>query len=272
MKKDKEKKKKKTTEKEKAPKKKRKIKSSVIIIISIIFIILGIVLALIGVGVISFKIDLGPKYYLLSDMVKVGDYVSYDAGKWSEDKEIPNRSAEFTFGGYKKGDSRNDGVTCNNNENKNYGWRVFSNEDGVVTLIQSGISMCYYHGYGANTNDKSLSILTASIEDVNYDYFLDGKFATEAKVLSKDDIDKFNNDDSSYKRIRNDLINIGNPYWLASKSETYYMWYVTEGGTVAVDHVGTYGVRMLITLKKDVKTTGQNNKNVWNLSEEVKKK
>lgn len=205
-------------------------------------------------------------------MVEIGDYVAYDAGKWDIDKDLPNRSTEFTFGGYKKGESRNDGVACNSTDKGNSGWRVFNNEDGVVTLIQSGLSMCYYHGYGANTNDKSLSILTNSDENMKYDYFLNKKFANEVKILSKDDIDKFNDEDSSYKRIRNDLINVGNPYWLASKSETYYMWYVTEGGTVAVDHVGTYGVRVLVTLKKDAKTTGQNSKNVWNLSEEVKKK
>ena len=75
----------------------------------------------------------------------------------------------------------------------------------------------------------------------------------------------------SVKKITNDLIRVGAPYWLASKSGSYYMWYVTEGGTVATDHVGMYGVRMIVTLKQDVKTEGQNDKKEWILNEDVKK-
>lgn len=266
----KEKIKKEKVKKEKPPKKKRRIKSWILIFISTIFIIVGLILLLMGIGVIPYQKEKGPKLYTLAEWVRIGDYVDYDAGVWEEDKDIPNRGTEFTFGGYKKDVSRNTGVTCNYNDKENSGWRVFSNEDGVITLIQSGISMCYYHGYGASTNDRTVTILNNNDENIKYDYFKNDKFANNVKILSKEDIDKFTESDASFKRISNDLIAIDNPYWLASKYETYYMWYVTEGGSLAVDHVGSYGVRVLVTLNKGVQTTGQNSKKAWTLQEEVK--
>lgn len=256
--------------KEKTPKKKRRVKSWILIFISTIFIITGLILLLMGIGVIPYQKEKGPKLYTLAEWVRIGDYVDYDAGVWEEDKDIPNRGTEFTFGGYKKDVSRNTGVTCNYNNKENSGWRVFSNEDGVITLIQSGMSMCYYHGYGASTNNRTVTILNNTDENIKYDYFKNDKFANSVKILSKEDIDKFTESDASFKRISNDLIAIDNPYWLSSKYETYYMWYVTEGGTLALDHVGTYGVRVLVTLNKDVQTTGQNSKGVWTLEEPIK--
>lgn len=261
------------TKETKQIKKKKTNKSCVIVVVlSIVFALVGIFFALLGTKVISFEPkDKGPVLYSLNELVKVGDYVAYDSGNWEEDKEVPNSSTQFTLGGYLKDTNRSDGVSCSYDIDDNKGWRVFSINDGVITLIQSGLSMCYYHGYGASTNDKSVSILTGNDENINFDYFIDERFADSVKVLSKEDIDKFYEEDSSYKRITNDLISIGAPYWLASKSGTYYMWYVTEGGTVATDHVGMYGVRMMVTLKSDVKTEGQNKENEWILNEDVKK-
>ncbi len=252
-------------------KKKKKDKTAiVIIIISTIFIILGIILALIGGGVINITFTRKPVLYLLSEKVKVGDYVNYDAGVWEETVAVPNRSKAYTFGGYTEKTSRNNSVTCDYNNVKSSGWRVFSIDDGQVTLIQNGISMCYYHGYGSATNEKSLKILTGADENINFDYYLDNKFGESVKILSKEDLDKYYNDDTSYKKIDDTIVNVGNPYWLATKNGSYYLWYVSESGMVAVDHVGEYGVRILVTLKKDVKTDGQNEKNIWQLTEEIK--
>lgn len=254
-------------------KKKRKLNKLNILIFfsSFIAICVAVFVTLIGVGIIPIEKETGPIYYLLSEKVKVGDYVDYNAGAWEEDKEVPSRASAFTFGGYKKDTSRNDGVTCNYNEKENKGWRVFSVEDGVVTLIQSGISMCYYHGNGNVTNDRSVTILTNKDENNSFDYFLDDKFSDNVRALSKEDVDNFYGEDSSYKRIRDDLIKVDNPYWLATKNGSYYMWYVTEGGTVAADHVGSYGIRVLVTLKEDTKTLGKNKNDEWRLNEEVKK-
>lgn len=243
-----------------------------VVILSMLFVIAGVFGILIGTGVITFSLkEKGPILYPLSEKVNIGDYVDYNAGSWEEDKDIPNRASAFTLGGYQKAVSRNDGVTCNYNDISNKGWRVFSVEEDKVTLIQSGISMCYYHGYGSSTNDKSVNILSGNDENIKFDFFLDNKFSEDVRILSKEDIDKFIDKDSSYNRIEDDLIAVGNPYWLATKNGSYYMWYVTEGGTVASDHVGSYGVRVLVTLKKNVKTVGQNDKKVWQLTEEIKK-
>jgi len=245
--------------------------SVIIIIISFIFILLGVFVALIGTGVINLDKDTGPIYYSLEEKLKVGHYVVYDAGLWEEEKAVPTRKNQFTFGGYTKDSSRNDGVTCNylseeDNSNKRSGWRVFSIEDGIVTLIHDGISMCYYHGYGNNTNDKSVNILSGNDENINFDNYLDNKYASSIKILSKEDIDKYYGEDSGYKKIEDDIISVGIPYWLASKKGTNFMWYVTEGGTVATDQVGVYGVRILVTLGSNVKTTGLNGNKEWILA------
>ncbi len=262
---------KKAIKKEKKSKHQKDRAAIVIIIVSTIFILLGILLALIGGGVITISFEKKPVLYLLSEKVQIGDYVDYDAGVWEEDVAIPNRSKAYTFGGYSLGVSRTLGVTCGYNDIENPGWRVFAVTDGAVTLIQSGISMCYYHGYGSGTNDKSVNILSGNAENINFDYFLDSKFGDSVKILSKEDIDFYYKDDTSWKQIDDELINVGNPYWLATKNGSYYMWYVTEGGTVATDHVGAYGVRVLVTLKKDAKTYGQNDDGVWTLDEEIVK-
>ena len=269
----KEKVKKEKIKEDKVPRVKNKIMMSlIIIIVSFIFILLGIFVGLIGTGVINLNKDTGPIYYSLEEKLKVGHYVVYDAGIWEEDKEIPNRKNQFTFGGYNKDSSRNDGVTCNYLSDEDYlknkrsGWRVFSIEDGIVTLIHDGISMCYYHGYGNNTNDKSVNILSGNDENINYDYYLDNKYASSIRILSKEDIDKYYGEDSSYKQIEDNIISVGIPYWLSSKKGTNFMWYVTEGGLVATDQVGMYGVRVLITLGSNVKTTGLNDNKEWILA------
>lgn len=258
----------------KKEKKKRKLNklNILILLLSLLFIVIAVLGILIGTGVISFiPKDKGPVYYSLSKKVKVGDYVDYDAGHWEEEKSVPNETVPFTFGGYAVSSSRNKSVTCNYNETDKEGWRVFSIENGIVTLIHNGLSMCYYHGYGSGSNDNSVTVLNNQNPDIKYDYFLDDKYSESVKILSKEDIDKWYNEDSSYKRIRDDIINIGNPYWLSTKNGTHYMCYVTEGGTIAVDHVGVYGVRMLVSLKENVKTTGKNKDGVWTLAEELKK-
>ena len=279
LKKPKLKKKRENKEKTKSVKKHKKNKiviSVIIIVISFMFILLGIFVGLIGTGVINLNKDTGPIYYSLEEKLKVGHYVAYDAGAWEENKEVPNRKSQFTFGGYTKDSSRNDGVTCNylteeeSLENKRSGWRVFSIEEGIVTLIHDGISMCYYHGYGNNTNDKSVKILSGNDENINFDNYLDNKYASSIRILSKEDIDKYYGEDSSYKKIEDDLISVEIPYWLATKKGTNFMWYVTEGGTVATDQVGMYGVRVLVTLGNDVKTTGLTNNKEWVLAIDTK--
>lgn len=261
--------------KEKKTKKNKKYKvivSIIIIIVSFLFIVLGIFVGLIGTGVINLYKDKGPVYYSLEEKLKVGHYVVYDAGIWEETKDVPDRKNQFTFGGYTKDSSLNDGVTCNYlsdeeySKNKRSGWRVFSIEEGIVTLIHDGISMCYYHGYGNNTNDKSVNILSGNDENINFDNYLDNKYASSIRILSKEDIDKYYGNDSSYKKIEEDIISVGVPYWLASKKGTNFMWYVTEGGLVATDQVGVYGVRVLVTLASNVKTTGLTDNKEWVLA------
>ncbi len=256
----------------KAQKGKKNTGSIIVIIISIIFIILGILLSLIGGGVITIDFERKPKLYPLNEKVHIGDYVEYNAGVWDKSVNVPNRQVAYTFGGYTENASRNNSVNCGYNDVTMSGWRVFKIEDNSVILIQDGLSMCYYHGYGAGNTDRSLKILSGQDENFNFDYYLDNQFAESVKILSKEDIDSYYGSDTSYKKITDDLIKVGNPYWLASKNNTYNMWYVTEGGTVASNQVGVYGVRMLIKLKNTVKTIGQNDDQVWILTNDMTSK
>lgn len=255
-------------------KKRRKLRKSniIVMLVCMFFIAAGIIGSLYGIGVLTFNLkDPGPNYYDLSEKVSIGDYVDYDADFWEEEKNVPTRDDAFAFGGYKVSTSRNNSVSCNYKSIDNKGWRVFSIEDESVTLIHAGVPMCYYHGYGAGTNDTSVGFLSGVDQNIILQHFLDNKFSETARILSKEDIDKFVGSDSSYARIDNDLIKVGIPYWLSTKNGSYNLWYVTEGGTIATDHVGAYGVRVLVTLKKNVQTTGINESGEWTLVNDVKK-
>jgi len=263
----------KTSNKQKS-KKKRKLKKSniIVMLICLCFITAGIIGILYGIGALTFNLkDPGPNYYSLSEKVSVGDYIDYDADFWEEEKNVPTRDETFTFGGYKVSTSRNNSVSCNYEFIDNKGWRVFSIEDSVVTLIHAGIPMCYYHGYGAGTNDTSINVLLGTDQNMVLQQFLDNKFGESVRILSKEDVDKFIGNDTSYTKIDNNIIKVGIPYWLATKSGSYNLWYVTEGGTIATDRVGSYGVRVLVTLKKNVQTTGINKQGAWTLVNDVKK-
>jgi len=242
------------------------MKKWIIYILSVVFLLFGIFLILVGVDVIRFTED-KEWNYLLSEYAKVGDYVSYDAGVWDADVAIPNVSNAYTLGGYSKGVNRSNGVTCDFSDEAISGWRIFDiSEEGVVTIVQSGLSMCYYHPYGKGTNSKSLNILSVS-EDNNFDYYVNSSYATSSRIMSKDDLELFYGDDVAYKRISDTLVKIGSPYFLASKNGEYDMWYVTEGGSVATNKVGMYGVRVLVTLKEGVLTPGLNDNKEWILSD-----
>ena len=147
-----------------------------IVIVSILFLGIGIFVILCGTGIItvSFK-EKGPILYDLSEKVSIGDYVDYDAGMWEETKEIPTRTNSFTFGGYQKEMSRNEGVTCGYNGVENEGWRVFDiDEDTLIHILKvaknltilleeklnyDGISLCQNNGLGQEVKHFHLHLI-----------------------------------------------------------------------------------------------------------------
>ena len=71
-----------------------------------------------------------------------------------------------------------------------------------------------------------------------------------------------------------DAMNLGNPkysglykndvtYWLASAYDTYYLWYVNSYGYVYGHHSNEFGVRPVVSLKSNVKTSAMDTKGRW---------
>lgn len=234
-----------------------------------IFIFIIACLAIVGVATIIYSVFLGEKIIekvpnsLLIEKAQVGDYVDYDAGVWDQDKLIPTSGESFTLGGYTNGSSRNKGVTCNDKE-KLDGWRIIDIGDEQITLISAGIVECYYLGYSSEGVSKSLEVLKRD----QYNDYVSEEYAVSMSYLTKDMVDKYIGEDSSYKTISDDLIEIGEEYFLASGATPYSLWYITENGYVANYHVGLKGVRVVITLKEEIRTTGKNKKGAWTLTME----
>ena len=94
--------------------------------------------------------------------IKLGDYVEYSAGTWTEEdinklgslycgENIPDSNNTYKFGGFKVGQSRDIGIVrAENNisqlDMSHNGWRVLKiNLDGSIDLIHAGASEYYYH-------------------------------------------------------------------------------------------------------------------------------
>ena len=117
------------------------------------------------------------KTELLITKVKVGDYVAYDAGVWTETKARPTSQGEF--GGYTKGEKKANSSYFGDNVLTNLkGWRVLKIEGNIVTIIHAGVSEYYYHAYGYTS--ESLAILNSrAISE-----YLNPIYATSAHILT----------------------------------------------------------------------------------------
>ena len=126
--------------------------------------------------------------------VKVGDFVNYSAGNWTDadmtkiqdsgakiaaNKSTSLPSSNFQFGGFTEGSSKDGNATPNDSTYKYVtdkstgsavtGWRVFDVDGDSVTLISAGCPEDYYHPYGkayiseyilsGNTNSSASSDL-----------------------------------------------------------------------------------------------------------------
>ena len=52
-------------------------------------------------------------------------------------------------------------------------------------------------------------------------------------------------------------------YWLASASDAYYLWYVDGYGSVAHTSSYEFGVRPVVSLKSNVKTSAMDTQGRW---------
>lgn len=147
-------------------------------------------------AVVEAESNFGNNY--LANVVKVGDFVNYDAGVW--DKTVVMPTSGFSFGGYTAGTSRNNSVSCAGETSLYNGWRVIEVKDDTVKLIHAGSSECYYHPHGTDyaciskyilTNDKSPvygycanSSLYEGHTSRDWNEYLDSRYASNVTSVS----------------------------------------------------------------------------------------
>ncbi len=107
------------------------------------------------------------------EQIKIGDYIEYDAGIWSdeqieslksknlyiEDESLGYEKNGFKFGGFKANSSRNKTINIDENtkalaDNPKFaeGWRVLSkSDDGSIKIVSAGLVEAYQH-YSNATN------------------------------------------------------------------------------------------------------------------------
>lgn len=136
--------------------------------------------------------------------VKDGDYINYSSGNWTENEinemgklysgeKIPDSSKEYTFGGYKIGQSKDEGIFNESEDisaldSEHKGWRVLSfNEDGSIKIIHAGTPEYYYHP----TWYKYISSAEYNTYKSSYRslYILSGERKVEDEILSNEQLE-----------------------------------------------------------------------------------
>lgn len=196
-------------------------------------------------GPVSVKVQIPT---LLSQSVKVGDFVAYDAGTWTTTAEVPKTNGNF--GGYTAGTSKNSSVVCREEDTSTAsGWKVLSVNGNTVTIIHAGIPECYYHAAVSSSN--SISALTNRAKTTYMN-----NYAQDARMFNYND---YTSSNDSFKVI-------GSHYYMATAKDNTTLYYASYSGRVNGGSARANGIRPVIVLKSDVKTTGKNSNGAWILT------
>ncbi len=122
------------------------------------------------------------------------------------------------------------------------GWRILSvnKSTNTVTIVHAGSPENYSHGMNASASVTALNNLAQKYKDDTY--------ADNAHAMTKSEVDAI--------AQSSDLRNIGSYYWLASPYGSD-LWNVTSTGLVDYGRNSSYGVRPVVVLKSNIKTTGK---------------
>ena len=199
----------------------------------------------------SFTIDIG--YYLYervgAGIVKIGDYVNYDAGTW--DVTRTEQLSDGYYWGMKSGTSRNTGVSCKSGEGKSKsGWRVYNVVNNQVYLIHAGTPECIYH----SRSDSSRVQSTARSEAAKY---VNTKYAYASTIISCN-LAGFSCD---WNKFVNDIYLTGTHYWILQPAADSKLYAVTPQGNKEPFNEISLGLRPIVILREDVKITGQKDSN-----------
>lgn len=198
---------------------------------------------------------------LISNVVKVGDYVSYDAGKWNNSIATTAIEAD-SFGGYGSGNSKNSGLDCASSGSiviNNSGWRVsdINSSSKVVQLVHAGTPECYN-----KTTWGSIPTSTEVLFNRSYSMYLNKEYATSASILTKEQAEKVQGStiavgDGFYDEYNN-VLKAGGLYYFpnAPLTNANHLVYVQPGGYVSSMGSGLAGIRPVVNLKNSVYVTG----------------
>ena len=215
----------------------------------------------------------------LALVAEVGDFVDYDAGTWNSSTDaskITSSGGSVTwsnslpttqgqFGGFVDGGDRNKNSTPYYADwTPDYeGWRVWSIEGDVVTLISAGHPETYYHKAGGQS-EATLNIL----RNRDCSMYLNGhSYATNAWILTGEEaVEWYNNHfDSDYRLINYggsnyssstwyaqifpetrpiDVLENGSTWWLATAYNDNYLYVVyTNNSYVGNSNYGGFAYR-----------------------------
>lgn len=193
----------------------------------------------------SFTIKKGE---LLVNKVSVGDYVGYDAGKWDT-----TRTAKETDGyywGMKSGTSKQTGVKCDSSDTgTRNGWIVLAKYNGHVLLISAGTPECIYHG--RTSTSTLINVMQSEAKK-----YVNTKYADGWTALSCD-TPGF---DCNKKTYSGNVFVTTNSYWIVQNGSEYGLGAITTSGKKEFLTLRSRGLRPVIQLRADVKTTGKNGK------------
>ena len=224
--------------------------------------------------------------------VQVGDFVNYDAGKWTQEEidslgtlysgeDLPDSTNNYTFGGFKVGQSKNTCITPFSTYDNTFsgGWRILSfNNDNSINIVHAGTSESYRH-YTSNLTslyilkgEESESVDTTIYSIRNWKMYENLKYAVSnsAHLINYNEAYNITNSRNS---SNNTLRTTGSYYWLADKGETYFD-FVMPDGNIRATQARTFGIRPVVTLKAECLYQNVNSENVpthntpetaWNL-------
>lgn len=201
-------------------------------------------------------IDKEDESVYLHEVVSVGDFVEYDAGAWGATVPVP--TTMYEFGGYLAGDSRNNSVNCSRSDNNMYnGWRVLSVNGEIVTLIHAGTPECYYHSSENDSSSRSIHYLTG-VESISFpsthdpqvhdwSYYVNPIYADSARMAKRTDLSG------------SSLNQTNSSYYLASAiyaGDHRNLIDIYTDGNMSFASGSAFGIRPIVVMKTDVKTTG----------------
>jgi uncharacterized repeat protein (TIGR02543 family) len=181
------------------------------------------------------------------------------------------------------------------------GWRVINvdKETGIVKLVSAGVPLTYNHS--ANNTVSSELELTKNFGNIEISTSDDNTFIKSGfsstfeneffnrytqeegdtvvvSAMTAEDINSvvspstFNSstielNDSKYEQL---FCMGGTDYYLATSNTSYtsteYLYKINAStGEISSVYIGEYGIRPVVTLKDSVRTTGYNNKGIWQL-------